>query len=147
MISSRLDPEATTRTNANASKPKSKASRMLTLIFAITPLNLLVRSLLNLPLEHPRPLGLVEPGDLEDLRRVQPRVRPTTHDGDCLADPTLTTSNTPTSATGLASRLEGVGERRTYISYTLIRREREAETGSRKTNGQNRGQVSFKDLL
>jgi hypothetical protein len=44
-------------------------------------------ALLDLTLEDARPLGLVERGDLEDLRRVEPAIGPAAHDGDRLADP------------------------------------------------------------
>ena len=50
-------------------------------------------SLLDLTFQNPGSLGLVEIRDLEDLGRVKPRIRATTHDCYAIAHPEPRQSN------------------------------------------------------
>ena len=52
----------------------SVAGVYLALELSISTLNLLVRALLDFPLQNPRASGLVEVGDLEDVGRIDPVV-------------------------------------------------------------------------
>jgi len=79
-------------------------------------------ALLDLALKHARPLGLVEAGDLEDLGRVEPAIRPPAHHGDILADPKMTVGvgSMGVSTTILASKQSSVLERLTSSDVHLV---------------------------
>ena len=53
---------------------------MSTLIFAISTLHLLVNALLDLPFEDASSSWFVKTGNLEDVCRIDPIVRPASHD-------------------------------------------------------------------
>ena len=57
------------------------------MILPIPSLDLLVLSLLDLTFQNPGSLGFVKIRDLEDLSRVKPRIRTTSHDCNAIAHP------------------------------------------------------------
>lgn len=68
------------------STEKGQLGEELTLIFSIASLNLFMPSSLHLPLKNSSSGRLVKVGNLQDLCRIQPGIRPPTHTGDAICD-------------------------------------------------------------